>query len=640
MSEWPLYDRMAVYGPSANVAKRIELRRAAADEGVRGALREMAFSDPLFFFQSFMWLHEPRRRTKIIPFCLWPHQRPAIVAIEKIIDDAESNMEEPLDLVVDKSRAQGFTLIVLGIILRRWLRDDMFSACLVSRSMEAVDDGTMNSLMGKLDFLIGMLPFWLRPKKFDLKRDRLMSKHTWTNADNGSLIAGSAATGDVFSGGRGTVVFFDEVAKFDPGDADDAMNSTQHVANCRIFGSTHKGDAGVYYDMVFGDAAGPKVVLAWEDNPTQNRLAYRILGEGAAFPLRMEEAAEVAKYVAKIKGNGDFAKLKRRGFIKEGRVRSPWYDRQCLRKGATPRGIAQELDRYPRGTVGKVFNTEVLDRMTKQKVKPPVWEGRPVVHDGELRLVQQDDGPLKLWFKPGLDDKAPRGKYVVGADVGTGAGNSERGLNSNSSLVAGNCQTGEQVLEYADPSISETRFARLAVAVCRWLDEALLNWEVQGPTGKRFGTEVLKEIGYTNIWMRTKEDKWTHEKTQKAGWANTQTRDKVDLFEDWWVAMDDDIFTPRSADLIKECGGWEWDEKNPGKLIYRGTGHGDRAIAGGVCWKGMKDLIHVSIDKQVEPEQNEAVRWSMAGRLQARQGREHEQDDDFAGFRRHFAEAY
>ena len=614
--------------PVENLVWRLRVGEAAQrDRGLQAALRQAAFDDPLFFFQAFLWLHEPRASIKTLPFCLWPHQSPAILAIEKLIDDSERNMDEPLDLVVDKSRAQGFTLIVLGVILRRWLRDKMFAACLVSRHLEAVDDGTMNSLMGKMDFLIAMLPWWMRPKKFDPRKDRSLSKHSWTNQDNRALIAGSAATGDVFSGGRGTLVFFDEVAKFDPAEAQDAMNSTQYVANARVFGSTHKGDSGVYYDMVFGDAAGVKVVLDWKDNPTQNRLAYTIVG-GRVVSMRLEEAEAARAYAEREKPA--LEKLKRRGFIKEGRMRSPWYDRQCLREGATPRGVAQELDRDPRGTVGKLFNTDVLDRMMKEKVKPPVWEGRPVVRDGELRLVPQEDGPLKLWFAPGLDDKAPGGKFSVGADVGTGSGEVTK---SNSALVGGNWRTGEQVLEYCDPGISETRFARLAVAVCKWLNNAILIWEAQGPTGKRFATEVMREIGYGNVWMRPKDDSWSRgTTTNRAGWTNNRTSDKADLFEDLWVSMDDNLFSPRSGDFIKECGGWEWDDKNPDKIIYRGTGHGDRAIAGGLCWKAMKDFQQIGVDKGGEG--GETVKYGcLAWRMEREKSlRQRDDEDDGEGF--------
>jgi hypothetical protein len=621
------FDLLVSLDPLENLVWRRMVGEAAqGDKGLREALRQAAFDDVLFFFQGFLWCYEPRAEIKVQPFCLWPHQVPAILAIDKAITDSARNMEEPIDVLMDKSRVQGGSLIDIGVILHRCLRDDMFAAGLVSRNMDCADNANdPDSLMWKLDWELKMLPWWMKP----LNSTRLVSKHSWSYG-NGSSVIAYAATGDVCSGGRKSVFDFDEVAKFDdqqPGAADEAMNSTQHVTNCRIFTSTHKGDSGVWYDMIFGDnwvADGPifpwggsgvyrnssgsvKIILDWRDNPTQNRLAYRYVG-GDFFSERPEEAGAVAKYIKQIKANGNLEKLKRRGYVKEGRLRSPWYDRKCLQKAATPRGIAQELDRDPRGTVGKLFNTDVLDRMTKEKVKAPVWEGRPVVHDGELRLVPQEGGPLKLWFKPGLDDESPAGKYAVGADVGTGAGEV---THSNSALIGGNCRTGEQVLEYVDPGISPSRFARLAVAVCRWLNNAMLIWESQGPTGGRFGSEVRQDIGYGNIWLRPKNDTWSRGiTTSQAGWCNNRTSDKADLFEDLWVAMDDDLFTPRSDDFIKECGGWEWKEKRNSQdrdeIIYRGTGHGDRVIAGGLCQKAMKDLSG-GIDKSGEIAQTAPV---------------------------------
>ena len=607
--------------PMENVRWRMRMRQLALhDRELQRALYDASMADILFFFNAFCWLQEPRLKDKVIPFVTWPHQDPAILVLDEVITESEKTLEDAIDVVADKSRAQGATYLCLGIILRRWLRDPLFAACLVSRHMEAVDDTSMNSLIGKLDWMIGMLPYWMLPEGFNATRDRSYTKHAWVNVENEAFVSGSAATGDVFSGGRGTVVFFDEVAKFTPSDAEDAMNSTQHVANCRWFVSTHKSDSGVYFDMVMEDtwtavggvflrggsgvyrnsSGGVKIVLDWRDNPTQSRLSY-VFRNHIAVAVDPNEQVEVNGYVEEIRVNGSLDKLRRRGFIKEGRQRSPWYDRQSLRKGATPRGIAQELDRDPRGTVGKVFNVVVLDRMKTEKAKSPVWEGKPAIVDGALRLVPQEEGPLKLWFRPGLDDDPPHGRFVVGADISTGSGGPDA---ANSALIGGNCFTGEQVLEYTDSAISETHFARLAVAICKWLKGALLIWEASGPTGKRFGNEVLKELYYGNVWMRPREDVRSHEVTQKAGWVNSKTSDKVDLFDHLWVAMDDELFTPRSAEFLKECGGWEWDGE---KITYKGAAHGDRAIAGGLCWKGMHDLTKGGVYKQAESTQTAPV---------------------------------
>lgn len=634
--------------PAANVRWRLKVRKLALlDKNIRSVLRAACWHDPLFFFQSSLWLYEPRSTVSIRPFALWPHQIPAILTLDSSITSSGRNMDELIDLVFDKSRAQGASFICLGVLLRRWLRDRMFAAGMVSRNMDAGDNtDDPNSLGWKLDFLIKTLPFWMRPRGWNPKEHRLISKHSWTNPRNGSTIIIYPATGDVARGGRKSLFGpFDEIAEYEHEQAQEAIDSTQHVTNCRWFVSTHKGDTGPYYEMVYGDqwvpesgvmsmggsgvyhnnAGGVLIRLSWEDNPLQNKLAYRVT-RGLVFAERPEEDGAVREYVKRIRNSGAYDKLVRRGFMKDGRLRSPWYDRRCLQKGATPRSIAQELDRDPRGTVGKMFNTAVLDRMRREFVRPPVWEGEAAIVDGQLRLSECEGGPLKLWFKPGLNDTSPASSYCLGADIGTGAGADEW---SNSALVGVDQSSGDQVLEYADSRISETHFARLSVVLCRWLHRAMLIWEVNGPTGRRFGDEV-RDIGYDNLWHRETKETKVKEKTRQIGWVNNQFTGKKDLFDDFWVGMDDGVFIPRSEDLIRDCAGWEYDEN--GKPIFRGQGHGDRAIAGGLCRKALKDFSDSDLDKETQMEENPP--WgTLAWRIQDRKRQnDHKSDPEGIGF--------
>jgi hypothetical protein len=643
------YFRFCPKTVAGNLRWRIKMRRAAMrDPDLQAAIRQACFEDPLFFFEAMLWCYEPRADVKVKPFHLWPTQIPAVLAIEKAIDDAGANLEEPIDVLLDKSRAQGGSLIDVGVIVRRYLKDPMFAAGLVSRNMDYADNpNDPDSLGWKFDWELKMLPFWMRPKS----SSSLVTTHTRINRDIGSTVVAYAATGDVASGGRKSLFDFDEVAKFDdqrPGLAQEAADSTQYVANCRIFTSTHKGDSGFWWNMIFGDtwtpdgeifplggsgvyrneSGGVKIVLDWRDNPTQNRLAYRYSG-GRFFPEREEEAAEVNAWIAKMKANGNWAKLLRRKYVKEGRLRSPWYDRRCLQKGATPRSIAQELDRDPRGTIGKLFDAEVLDTMEKRHVQPPVWQGVPIVRDGNLHLQEQDDGPLKIWFKPDIDDNPPSGKFVLAVDPATGITGGDAG---NSAIEGADATTGEQVLEYV-AQVPEARLADIAVALCEWLGDAYLIWEGQGSCGKRFATRVVKEIRYWNVYKR---DITTRQKNVDTGygWPNNKPAHKRDLFEDCWIAMDEGELIPRSAEMITECRGW--DEPETDKIEYNGpTGHGDRAIAWGLCHKGMKENHGISVDKTKEEAQTEENEWSMAGRTARRKkALQDSQDDDLAGFRR------
>ena len=513
----PFYDLAVTSSPAANLRWRIALREAALhDVELQAVLRQACFDDVLFFLAFAGWLVEPRAAIKVIPFIPWEHQEGAIQIIVKAIQEA--TIEKPIDVIFDKSRGQGATWIFLWVFVWFWLREPMFAAGIISRNIEAVDKKNYKgSLFPKIDWMLPMLPQWMLPAGFNPTHDRSRTDHVWHNPELDGTISGTACTAEAFSGERLSAAAYDEAAKVPQLEFQECMNSISHVTNVRLVVSTHYGDSGPFYDMIFGatwtavgevkplggsgvyiNAAGSyKVILDWKDNPTQSRLAYRVVS-GQAFPLRAEEAGDVQRYFSRLKTNGNWAKLNRKGFVKEGQIRSPWYDRKCLAEDATPAGVAQDIGRDPRGTVGKLFNTEVLDEMDKTQTRPPVWEGEAIVRDGKLHLMASEGGPLKLWFKPGLDGSAPEGNYVVSADPGSGI---ESGDSGNSTICGGNASTGEQVLEFSR-QLSESRLADLAVALAEWLDDALLIWEAQGTYGKRFAIRVLSEICYGNVWKR------------------------------------------------------------------------------------------------------------------------------------------
>ena len=611
--------------PVENVAWRIRMARAAHhDPHMQRCLKEAAFDDLRFFFQAFLWINEPRSLIKVIPFCLWPHQAPVFLEMDDAIARGESTGKRA-DLLCPKSRAQGGTFGFGGVFIRRWLRDRRAKFGLVTRNEDMVDSRTNeDTLMYKLVFMLKMLPFWMLPEAFDFEKHRSLSEHILWNPENEATIKGSAAVGDLFRGGRLTALGFDEIGSREwivGGKDYEASAASLHATYCRLFVSTFGADSGMFYASC-QDPGNTKVVkLDWRDNPLHSCTAFTVKdGKAVARDPKDQPAAE--SYVRE--NRLDIEKLVRRGFITDGKLVSPWYIDQCLATGSTPQSIAREVDMDARGAVGKIFNSEVLARMRAEKCRPPVWEGSPVVMDGGLRLNPQDNGPLKLWFRPGLGNEPPDSRFVVGADIATGQGGP---MASNSVLIAGDTRNGEQVLEYVDSRISPTRLARLAVAICQWLRGAKLIWEATGPTGGRFKDEV-KLLAYSDVWRSERDKAVGHDRIEKPGWANNHPSHKVNLFEDWWVAMDDDLFVPRSEEMISECGGWEW---NGEKVVYSGNvGHGDRAIAGGLCWKAMKDLMQVGLDKKkVSPQ---TVKYGSFGWRREQAKARQEWDDTERGF--------
>lgn len=569
--------------PAENLEWRVRCReRALEDERFRRALYEACLIDPLFFFGAVLWVYEPRSKVKKKPYIPWIHQEPVILAMDAAITEAV-NTEQPLSLTLKKSRAQGGTYIYLGVQIRRALKESGFSSGLVTRNEELVDSRTDSSaVMYKLAWMLDRLPFWMVG---NYKRNS--SEHTIA-LPNGSLWVGYSATGDVARGGRLTMFAFDEPGseEFIAGNKDyKVMSSVSHVTNCTFLVSTFGVDSGVFYESAT-DPDNPRVhTLDWKDNPDHSKNAY-ITRDGVATAVRPEEQEAVQEYIASHQR--ELRSIERRGHAMEGKVRSPWYNAHCLLPGGTTRFIARELDMDPRGAVGKVFSSELLDRVKREQCKPAIWQGTPVFDSETLALkglLPRDDGALKLWFRPGPDFSCPLGPFTVGCDVAIG---SDGAYSSNSVASVIDDRTGEQVAEYVIKGMPMIKFARVVVGLCRWLRGAKLGWEDAGMVGP-FAKEILEVLYYGNIYYRDVPEIGNKRKTRKAGWWNGKDEHKADLFEKMALAMETGEYTIRSEALIRECGEYEW---NNGKIVHQPTknrgatekAHGDRVISAGVSY--------------------------------------------------------
>lgn len=619
--------------PTKNVEWRLKLRKAAAtDRYVQSCLKQACSDDVLFFFNFVGWMQEPRVKIKVRPFVTWVHQNPVILAMVKAVMDSES-LEKSIDVTLEKSRDQGATWICIWILVWLWLNNPSFGAGLVTRNEGLVDSvDNKDALLYKFNWALEMLPTWMLPKGFDFNKNRSLNNHTIYNPENNACVTGYATTGDVGSGGRQTVFFMDEFAKVKAGDDNAAVNSTQYVTRCRWFVSTYLGDSNAFYRCVNDPNNAVKLQLRWQDNPQCNDLLYTFR-EGRPMCIQVGDQRRLEAYIAE--NSSKIGLLKRRGFVKEGKMRSPWYDEECLRPDATPRSIAQELDCNPRGSVGKVVSTEILDAMRLKNVCAPTWEGTPVFDEALnlTGLIEQEFGPLKLWFKPGINNSVPAGGYTIGCDISAGLGTA-----SNSTIEGVNNYTGEQVLEYAVDNIQPTPFARIAIGIAKWLHGAMLNWETTGPTGGAFGIEVMDNFYYGNVFYREVEQLGTGKKTKSPGWANNSEASKAIILEAMALAMDEGKFIPHSEDLIREIGEYEWED---GKVIHKPTkvrgedakSHGDRAIGAGVCWVAVDRNRSKSLDIN-EGIANNPPYGSMAYRKkQAEEAeRKREEADEFEDF--------
>ena len=606
-----------------NLVWRASIREAAArDPGLQRVVHDAAMHDPLFFFSALMWCYEPRARHKIKPFVPWPHQVPAIRKMDESIDLAE-NTEQPVHVLVDKSRGQGATYIMVYIYLRRWLRDPMFSAGLVTRNEKLVDSRTnADTLLWKFNFGLEMLPPWMLPKGFDFNKHRSLTDHSYYNPALGGTVVGDAATGDIGRGGRRTSFGKDEFAMFNehkPGADKEAQNAISHNTNHQFTISTYKGTNNEYCRMAQDkDSDVIRIVLDWKDNPTQNKLLYRH-DRGKCVAIRTEDIAQVAEYEKQAKAQGVFTRLRRRGYKLEGKGRSPWYDRKCLEASSTPMGIAQELDRDPFGSVSKVFDAALLADVKNTTVRQPTLQGRLVYDTVTAQplspyFVESEDGSLKLWHDLGPDSRPPKGRYKIGNDISGGGGGA---FTSNSTAVVINQLTGEEMAEFASPNIKREAFAYFVAALGRWYYGAEVCFENNFAGG--FTAEFVEIIGYENIFMQDRGIEGYHEKTSKPGFRVNRDEDKQKIFDALQNGMAEKTLIVRSEALIKECGEYEYEAK--GKIVHsgskksedpggRGAPHGDLVIGAGLAWYlCCLEVLFGEMEAPEEDQDDPLARW-------------------------------
>lgn len=535
--------------------------------------------DPLFFCGAFLWTFDPRL-TKgggdpIVPFIPWPYQEGALVTIDEAID-------QQYPLCIQKTRDMGVTWKVLAVMLRRWLFFPMQKFLLASRVEDLVDSrGDSDTLFWKVDFMLSMLPEWMKP---EIERTS-MHLH---NSRNGSTFDGSSTNENLGRGGRRTAVMYDEFAAVQA--AQEVHSASASLTDCPIYVSTHKGVGTKFYELSKSDM--PKLTLHWTEHPKKAEGLYH------------DDA---------------------------GKPRSPWYDALGPVYGLTPTQIAGEVDINPEGSDYTFFDGNDLERLETALAREPVRGSLGINMDTQepIEWLEDPSGEMCLWgpLVMGRNPPADR-EYVVGVDISGGTGSSD------SVIFVGDCLTGEQVFEYATNRTLPHELARIAIAVCRWFrgDDgrgAFLIWESTGPTGSVFGQEVIG-LGYRNVYFKTKENDLSATQTTSYGYA-TVGATKESLLGNFRSGMVAGRVKIRSARLYKEWRGYTFKggkveytgSKQGGDEANKGASHGDRVIAGAIGWHRMRIRVGQNPD---EPKERSIPIGSLAWRRQ----RIAEPSDEFA----------
>lgn len=186
-----------------------------------------------FFINNFGWTFDPRpeRKPGHLPFMLFPFQE---AAIEAFIDHVENGR----DWFIEKSRDMGMSwLVFVWLPIWYWLFKDGSNFLLGSYKEDLVDDRTIDSLFGKIDYSLLSLPKWMLPKGFKIDKHRTHMRIT--NPATGAVITGDTMNANFGRGARKTAILFDELGSWDY--AKDAWDGAADSTSCRVANSTPKG---------------------------------------------------------------------------------------------------------------------------------------------------------------------------------------------------------------------------------------------------------------------------------------------------------------------------------------------------------------------------------------------------------------
>ena len=563
--------------------------------------------DVLFFINTFCWLYEPRNSrlrgttSNVIPFITYGFQDQAFLDMNAGLGTT--------DIGLEKSRDLGATWMFLTLFFYHWMFHDFSSFGIMSRTADLVDKpGKKDTLMWKLDFLLsgdggkGGLPKWMRPSK--VYRSMMLME----NRDNGSTFEGATTTEDAFRGGRKKGIALDEYAAFPNGDDYKALAATQHATDCRVFVSTPKGASGAYYDVMHTPSSMQKIVLDWKDHPdrkvgmyTSKKGKLEILDKDYPFPASYKH-------------------------VLDDKVRSPYYDLECKRPGATPQTIAQELDRDYGGSDYQIFGKDLYEAGAKNVLKP--YERGILYYDEETLeadFTSTNDGPFEIWcHRDSRGVPVNSGQYVIGCDISAGIGGD---YTSNSVAFVMDTVTGQQVGEFATNTLPPVAFADLVIAASKWFGNAYLIWEMNGPPGSAFTKQIL-ERNYPYIYYREIENKSYKKKTRNPGWFSTE-KNKLSVLSQMSAAIQNGEYCIRSEKLMEECRQYVYKQ---GRVVHsrsvrtqdhsaKGQAHGDRVIAAAIAWHAAKDRPAVSSADREEFEE-EIPYGCMAWRFQQQDKRQ------------------
>ncbi len=323
-----------------------------------------------FFVNNFCYTFSPKTDPKHLPFITFDFQDRAI---EWIVDCIEGKK----DGLLEKSREMGMTWLIFVVIpVWYWLFRDGINILVGSYKEMLVDDKTLDSIFGKIDYTLQGLPKWMLPKHYNPKKHR--TKLKLINPATSNLISGDTMNPNFGRGSRKTMILFDELGFWDY--AKDAWDGSDDSTNCRIANSTPHGYN--YYAQLRENEDMNVLSLLWKLHPLKDQQWYD-------FECARRPAEVVAQEL-------DISYSKSR----EGKVYPEWNDIN-VSKGVY--GYRDDLPLYIGWDFGKCLTGDT-EALTQQG-----WKTHDKLEEGDLIYTLNPETGVGEW-------QPMKGKLVMRTD--------------------------------------------------------------------------------------------------------------------------------------------------------------------------------------------------------------------------------
>jgi hypothetical protein len=583
----------------ANLEQRAELYTLGGrDPAAAREIKIMCARDLLFYVNLFCWTYDPRlTKCPLQPFITYRGFQ------DDVLDELSRKIGRE-HLLIEKTRDMGVSWMVLYVMDHLWLFTPLQSFLLVSRKEEYVDaPGDKKALFPKLDFNWEYQPKWFRPA---VNRSCMHRE----NAENKSVFDGESTNQDVGAGDRRTAVLLDEYSRVRDGRR--IREAMADVTDSSIYVATPRGQGNDFYQVK--KTTNIRVLTVhWEKHPIKARGLYR-LEKGKLELLDSEYWSKHDPASYAFVDNSDPNKLGKWP------VRSPWYDRKCLERGH-PLLIAETLDIDYLTTSNRFFPEELMERIEREDVCPPVLEGDFTFDAAKINagtFFERINGSFRLWIKLDAGGRPPVDQeYAIGCDVSMGTGA------TNSALSVIGRSTREKVCEFCSKIMPPHEFAELAAAVGWWFIGkrglgALLNFESIGP-GISFCRSLLNS-GYRRLYLRRKSDRAgeTPQFQEGYGWDPTP-KSKYHLFLDFYRSLARKRLTIHSRMSVDEYREYVYQTGPVQSTVVHeaaldkddpagsGGNHGDMAVADALAWLAVQDDGTDRIRHDVDDEDHAPV---------------------------------